>query len=1113
MNMNRIDANHRSDAIKSPKAYEGVDSIGQKGQIVEGLITQVSDKVSIEFNGREVTTSLSAVRNARKGEKRLFEIKDISKNSIVLKEVGSNADKGRMIKGICTNVAKDQTVFKEHLEKSLGDKEKEKDQAKEIEDGKSKLEEIESRLSKEDYMELIKEGNLLEAYDLVRLEKALARIKDQRKTREISIEKQAKSFEKIRENVIQTANGTKDKDKTSEYIIERLEKANLPVTDSNIAKIMMAMDLITDISISDNDKYYMMKNSLTPTIENIYKAVYSSSPVYEAISDSVIDEMKVQIEKMIESEGLELTKENQENARWLIKNNLPLTKENLQQLKQLEDINISMKDGDYKEKVLDKVTDSLLEGRNPKETSLIDNSQYVEDVINVISNSEDEVILEAANSGEVITVSSLRRAYGILIKNGSRNIHMPNDTSFITAKRQLEEIRLKMTSESFLKMLHKGIEIETSDLATLVEELKEQENTYYRNLLEEGNVTQSKDHIEILKETTEKINEIKSMPNYILGSTLPDRNIVTLRTIHEKGTRLQSSLDKARESYDILMTEPRKDLGDSIKKAFQSIDTILADMELETTNENRRAVKILGYNSMEITKESINQVKSYDGKMNALLKQMHPAAVVDMIKEGVNPLDTPIFELSKKIQERNEKLGGSEEEKYSEFLWKLEKDNGITKEERKAFIGIYRLLNNIEKTDGKALGRVIKANQEVTLNHLLEAVRTEKSQGMDYSVDDNFGALESLTFSKETITNQIDAGYTSNNTTNEGEDRIKEVVEYMETILHNIQDEISPARLSSLGDGAGSLEKVLEFSLEKFYEELSSGEVNDPVSDEYIQEKLDRIREACNNPEEPIRFLDHYNIDKTINNIILAGDYLNNGNTTFKKVQKLIENPKREVEKEELDDKIDIHDSMNGLAESLVDEDTMVRQYEQLDEKLTHLLDQELKNQTITSKDIADIKNISSGMKFMKSLSRSRNYEIPLFVGDSITNINLKIISGLKESGRVDMRVSSEQLGDIEASFLVKGKEIKGVILTDNREGLNELKEGKERLAQRMKDINLSLKQLDYGSSLKGGTLNSVNENLNKEKEEVSTKQLYQVGKVLVGHIREIESRLSKEEV
>ena len=63
----------------------------------------------------------------------------------------------------------------------------------------------------------------------------------------------------------------------------------------------------------------------------------------------------------------------------------------------------------------------------------------------------------------------------------------------------------------------------------------------------------------------------------------------------------------------------RTDLGDSIKKAFAGIPTMLQEMGLESTPENERAVRILGYNRMEITEESIAQIKDWDAEVNTCL--------------------------------------------------------------------------------------------------------------------------------------------------------------------------------------------------------------------------------------------------------------------------------------------------------------------------------------------------------------------------------------------------------------------------------------------------------------------------------------------------------------
>ena len=78
------------------------------------------------------------------------------------------------------------------------------------------------------------------------------------------------------------------------------------------------------------------------------------------------------------------------------------------------------------------------------------------------------------------------------------------------------------------------------------------------------------------------------------------------------GRDIITELDKAREAYETLFTEPRPEYGDSIQKAFSNISSLMEEMGIENTEYNQRAIRILGYNRMEITKEAIDEVKAYD---------------------------------------------------------------------------------------------------------------------------------------------------------------------------------------------------------------------------------------------------------------------------------------------------------------------------------------------------------------------------------------------------------------------------------------------------------------------------------------------------------------------
>ena len=72
------------------------------------------------------------------------------------------------------------------------------------------------------------------------------------------------------------------------------------------------------------------------------------------------------------------------------------------------------------------------------------------------------------------------------------------------------------------------------------------------------------------------------------------------------------------------MTQPRSELGDSIQKAFRNVDDILQDMDLETTDANRRAVRILGYNRMAVTPENMAKVKDADLMLQRITEKLTP---------------------------------------------------------------------------------------------------------------------------------------------------------------------------------------------------------------------------------------------------------------------------------------------------------------------------------------------------------------------------------------------------------------------------------------------------------------------------------------------------------
>lgn len=587
-----------------------------------------------------------------------------------------------------------------------------------------------------------------------------------------------------------------------------LKENQVQITKENVESITEVVKLSeSTLEPTDDAKKYMLTNDLEPTVNNFYMANHSSSDAnagnragyyrdetgYVGKNPTKLDveELKPQIEKVIELSGLEVNKETLSEAEWLLDKNIPLTEENL---KKLEDIN------------------------SVKFPLTVDN----------VSKASAAAIADGIN----VKNAKLTNTESIVTKTAN----------FIKDMRMLEETRLAMTEEASISLLKKGIEVDTKDLQKLVEELKQAEKEYFEPFLMDEkrddvateNIKAYDDElsikIDLFKQTTKAVEDIKAAPVDFIGNIINENQAQAisgteaadnrLSEIAKSAKSLKAEYDKAGKSYETMMTAPRSDMGDSIKKAFRNVDDILESLDLEVTRLNEKAVRTLGYAGIEINEENVDMASRATIAVENVITHMTPARTLKMIRDGENPLDTDIFELSEKLLMEDE---NTEVMKYSEFLYKLEKSHDITDAEKKAFIGIYRLFKKIEKSDGKLVGDVLKADESMTLSNILSASRSDRQIGNDYKIDDSFGALEKLITSGESITDQILAGFRDKEKDSEfykaEADSVKEMITKEEAVLkvlENVSEPESPvnmAAVNALINYRGSLFKGLN---EKF---------------------------------------------------------------------------------------------------------------------------------------------------------------------------------------------------------------------------------------------------------------------------------------------------------
>lgn len=802
-------------------------------------------------------------------------------------------------------------------------------------------------------------------------------------------------------------------------IADSLREADLPLTDDNFKQIAETVDMADSLSpLDDGAVKYLIDNQLEPTVQNIYFARHSASAGYMPAEQQDISSFLPQVKNVIASAGLEVNDDTIATSKWMLENDIPLTKENLTYAQALRQTELTTS----AENVATLAAEAVSEGKSAQDAVILSGYTWMEqaqNAVDTVENATDEDLVYIVEKGLPLTLDSLReaaanRVSGSTVQDADGN-YTQKGQQLLTARRQLEEIRLAMTAEANYRLLKQGISIDTEPLVKLVEQLKDQENEYYRNLLMSEGVDATKEQVELFGEVEKKVTDMRYVPAYVLG--MKDADVSTINGVHEAGTELKTSFEKASRQYETLMTAPRADLGDSIQKAFRNVDDILNDLGMELTDENRRAVRILGYNSIDITQDSVLTMKAADEEVQRVFKNMTPAVVTQMIKRGINPLEMDFTSLNQEAESiKSEELGGEDNRKFSEYLWKMEQNHKISEEERSSYIGIYRLIRQVENTDGAAIGALIQQGAPLTMKNLLTAVRSEKrSSKMDYSVDYNFEGV-SGTSKGSSITDQIEAAYQNN-------------------CLKDASELLTPERAKVLFEQDMEWENMTPEELKAVLTQAGEQADESSIDADYAKEQLAQLEQAANADESIYRILDKYDIPNTVSNVLAMESMLNQRNQMFRKIfgsSTADHNGDDQVDAEDLE--AIKQELLEEFGEAVSEPADMAVAQEKLGELAENVMKTMINSDHVTSLDVRDMKMLSAQLSVNSILAKEEQYAVPVMVNDELMNVSVKIVRGVDKKGIVDIMMESELRGKIAATFQAKEDGIHGLIATDSEE-------------------------------------------------------------------------------
>lgn len=795
-------------------------------------------------------------------------------------------------------------------------------------------------------------------------------------------------------------------DTLARSIEEQFRSADLPLTQENINELKSAWDMAASLREPEEGAVsYLVDNGLEPEIWNLYVAENSGAKVQ---NNDVPQELQEQMDKVIADAGLMVNDENRQKAQWLVSAGLPLTTDTLQQLVELDGISYPVTEDTFAQAA----AAAIAEGKSPMYANL----------------GRQDTIYEKADK---------------MLQDWFSDAKWDATAENLAARKQLEEIRLRMTAEVNVKLLQSDFSIDTAPMEQLIEALRKAEAEVAGKYF--PGESQAVTKYEAYTQAVQVASELPGLPAGVLGSYSLEQNAATetVSDFHKEGAAMQKAYEEAGERYETLMTAPRSDLGDSIRKAFSNVDDILTDMSLEKTSENQRAVRILAYNNMEITLENIEKVKEADRQVSAVVDRLTPKNVLQMIRDGVNPLEKTFNELESYFSQ-NPQSYEEEVEDYSRFLYQLERKKDVTEEERKAYIGIYRMVYQVEREDGAAVGAVVNTGAELQFSTLLTAARSRRVSHMDWKVSEDTGLTQEIHLSENNISEQIRMGMA------------KEV-------LTEVSDD---------GESRAA----------------------------YDREGLQQMREAGNTAPEAAELLQKGEVSISASNLLAAQALMDDPAEMFGNLRRYREKYRQEKEVpqtvtgtgevpagtetselwEQLDQQNFAEDYRTMLQNTAEDVETM--SLEQADEHL----------------DVKQLQLVYKQLRLAESLQAKQEYFLPMYLGEQLAGVHLILQQRAGTAGAVEIRVNVGDM-ELEAHLQVKGDTIDGYLVGNTPEEVTKL--------EKTSDIFLERIQTDTSADWKAEKLPIVSsrdmtrmaagetKNADTIESRIDTEQLYRLAK------------------
>lgn len=757
------------------------------------------------------------------------------------------------------------------------------------------------------------------------------------------------------------------------------EENDLPLTEENLDAVKKVVELNEKLKEPSSEAiHFLLENQSEISLKNLYVAEHACAEgKWKSTQDQKAEDEKQnllkdpnlqgQIRNLIQDAGLSGRREEAEDtAKELFLQGTPLTKDNLKAAVDLKSVTVPLSFTELTKLA----AGALANGEKPQDCSFIKPGNLyrkAQEIEKQVRSITEDQLSEVLQNGKDLTIQNLTEAKGVRGQGG---------IELLSARRQLEEVRLAMSAEVNLVMLRKGIQIDTVPMKKLIQELdraiEEKAASLFGGSAPETEGEEESKKVEgcvakyrLYLETNAKVESFKELPLGVLGAMKDTFEEDTLDDIFTGAQTWKLRNKTAQDLYEQMQTEVRADLGDDIKKAFARIDSLLEENGFDVNEENRRAVRALGRNRMDISAENLSAVRAMDSKLRQVVHCLKPGAVLEMIRENKNPLKMTIEELAEYFRQK-QKDPQFEEEKYANFLYKLDRTGGITEAERESYIGIYRLFANLEKTDHAAIAYLLNTGAEMTVKNLLGAQRSLQTskKGINVKADQNFAGLDLLQ-NQSSIDEQIASAFS-----------------YYGSKSSHIFSLLEPEKLHAMKRDRNQADPE-EATLVELDEAMQETDGEEALGLELEQAQRAELRKTLDHPEEAGKLLEESGISVSVDHLLGAKKVLQNrsrkGNRHLVVQEEAFTGQQSELRK---------------LLPALGEVEDYPQFYREKMEQVATKLHEVTENETKGFLDIKAITLLHKQLSVMSAMANKDHFEIPLESENGMISMSVTLRRG-----------------------------------------------------------------------------------------------------------------------